>query len=79
MAAPSEKPAIALASAPDKIEGNVTVVTVPGGELRVAVVLGEYTITLKLQDALNLTKRIQDCCQTVIDASVNRALKAGLQ
>ena len=81
MAAPQqEKPIAAPATAkPEIVDIQVSVATVPGGELRVAYVFGEKTFALKLQDVLNLSRRTQDCCQVIIDVSVKKACKADLQ
>jgi hypothetical protein len=75
-----EKPIAAPATAkPEIIAVTVAVATVPGGELRVAFNLGEYTIALRLEDALTFSRHIQDCCQKIIDASLKKVSKADLQ
>jgi hypothetical protein len=73
-------PAPAPANAkPEKIDIAVSAATVPGGELRIVLTLGEQSIALKLPDAMNLARLVLDCCQTVKDATFTRVDKATLQ
>ena len=70
MSTPRESPQ--ETQAPTKIEIQVRIAYVPGDpEPRVALILGENSIALRLPEAVSVAKAIADCCDQIrVDAAV---------